>query len=64
LYADLGSYSTGGLTPPFTPESYIQGINAAVAAGFECVIIDSITHEWNEILASVQALGGRQQTAR
>ena len=47
LYADLGEYSTGALKPPFTPESYIKGIQAAVEAGFECIIIDSISHEWN-----------------
>ena len=35
------------LRPPFTPEAYIEAIDAAEAAGADCIIIDSISHEWN-----------------
>jgi hypothetical protein len=35
------------LAPPFTPEAYIEAISAAEAAGADCIIIDSISHEWN-----------------
>lgn len=35
------------LTPPFTPERYIEALNAGAAAGFECIILDSSSHEWN-----------------
>lgn len=47
LYADLGPYSVLTLTPPYTPEQYTEAINLAVKAGFECVIIDSLSAEWN-----------------
>lgn len=31
---------------PFSPERYIEAIDAAVAAGAEVIVIDSVTHEW------------------
>ena len=47
LYSHLGEFSCLDLKPPFTPERYIEAINLAVKSGFECVIIDSSTHEWS-----------------
>jgi hypothetical protein len=47
LYDHLGEFNTLVLTAPFTPEKYIEAINAGVAAGFECLIIDSTSHEWD-----------------
>ncbi len=47
LYEHLGDFNTLVLTAPFTPEKYIEAINAGVAAGFECIIIDSTSHEWD-----------------
>lgn len=61
LYADLGTYSTINLKAPYTPERYIQAINAVQEAGFDVCIIDSITHEWEECLVIQAALGGRYQ---
>lgn len=46
LYAHLGKYSVVNITAPFTPEKYIDAINLCIEAGFEVVIIDSISHEW------------------
>jgi hypothetical protein len=46
LYADMGEFSVLTIAAPFTPEKYIQAINEAVTAGFECIIIDSLSHEW------------------
>ena len=31
---------------PFSPDRYMQAIDAAVAAGAEVIVIDSVTHEW------------------
>lgn len=31
---------------PFSPERYCQAIDAAVKAGAEVIVIDSVTHEW------------------
>lgn len=47
LYSHLGDYNTIVLGAPFTPERYIQAIQACENAGMECIIIDSITHEWD-----------------
>ena len=47
LYEHLGAFNTLVMTAPFTPEKYIQAIAAGVAAGFECIIIDSASHEWD-----------------
>lgn len=47
LYADLGGYSTLTINPPYSPQKYIEAIYAAEAAGFELVIIDSLSHAWS-----------------
>lgn len=31
---------------PFSPRRYIEAIDAAVSAGAEVIVIDSVTHEW------------------
>ena len=46
LYSHLGPYSVLPIRAPYTPEAYIEAIRAAEQAGFEAIIIDSITHEW------------------
>lgn len=63
LYSNLGEFNVIDLQPPYTPEKYIQAINACVDAGMEVVIIDSTTHEWaclieeNELLAQSKFRG-------
>jgi hypothetical protein len=47
LYDHLGEFNVVDLSPPFSPERYIQAIDTCVNAGMECIIIDSSTHEWN-----------------
>lgn len=64
LYSDLGEYNVMPLTAPFSPERYIEAIKACVSAGMECIIIDSITHEWDGkggCLEIVEQLGGKYQ---
>lgn len=46
LYSNLGPYSVLNIESPYTPERYIEAIKSAEEAGFEVIIIDSITHEW------------------
>lgn len=46
LYSSLGEYNVISLSPPFTPESYIEAIKEAENAGMEVIIIDSVSHEW------------------
>lgn len=47
LYAHLGDFNVLPLEAPYTPEKYISAIATCEAAGMECIIIDSITHEWS-----------------
>lgn len=45
LYADLYDYDIARLTS-FSPKSYITAINAAEKAGYDVLIIDSLSHAW------------------
>lgn len=47
LYSHLGGFQTIDLQAPFTPERYIQAIDACIAGGIECIILDSSSHEWS-----------------
>lgn len=47
LYSDLVDFDVLELNAPFTPEAYIEAITDAEKAGYEVLIIDSLTHEWN-----------------
>lgn len=40
-------FDTMEIVPPFTPEKFIKGIIEAESAGYDVLIIDSTTHEWN-----------------
>lgn len=46
LYAHLGNYDVCSLDAPFTPEKYIEAIRAAESAGYDTIIIDSLSHAW------------------
>jgi hypothetical protein len=47
LYDQVHDFDVIDLTPPFTPERYIDAIASAEAAGYEIIIIDSVTHCWS-----------------
>lgn len=47
LYSDLVDFDVLELAPPFSPEAYITAIKEAEAAGYDILIIDSASHEWN-----------------
>lgn len=47
LYEHLGEFNVIDLQPPFSPERYIEAIDACLNAGMECIIIDSSSHEWS-----------------
>lgn len=46
LYSHLGDFSVLTLGAPYSPEAYIMAINEAIKNGYECIIIDSLSHEW------------------
>lgn len=47
LYSHLVDFDTLELNAPYRPECFVEALRAAEKAGYEIVIIDSITHEWN-----------------
>lgn len=64
LYSQLGGYNVLTLEKPFSPDRYIEAIQAAEEAGMKVIIIDSITHEWNGqggVLEIQDKMGGRFQ---
>lgn len=62
LYAHLGDYNVLSLAPPFTPENYIRAIDICTESGMEVIIIDSISHEWDELLDFHSKLAGNSFT--
>lgn len=46
LYADKFEFDVLELEPPYAPERYIEAMNAAVQAGYDIIIMDSISHAW------------------
>jgi hypothetical protein len=49
FYSDVVPFQHGRLEN-FHPKSYIEVINAAVSAGFEVLVIDSLSHCWMNVL--------------
>lgn len=47
LYSDMVDFDVLELGAPYTPERYRQAVKAAENAGYNVIIIDSITHEWS-----------------
>lgn len=47
LYADQYSFDVLELSPPYEPERFIEAIAAAEDAGYDVIVLDSITHEWS-----------------
>ncbi len=62
LYAHLGEYKTLSLEPPYSPERYMEGIDICLEAGIEVIIIDSTTHEWDNLLDYHSSLAGNSFT--
>lgn len=49
LYAHLAEFDVLELDPPYSPERFIEAVKAAEGAGYEVLIVDSITHEWSGV---------------
>lgn len=47
LYDTLHEFDVVDLKPPFTPERYIEAITAVEQAGYDVIIVDSVTHCWS-----------------
>lgn len=46
LYSHLAEFDVLELTAPYSPERFIEALDAAQQAGYDVVIVDSVTHEW------------------
>jgi hypothetical protein len=46
MYSDLCDYDVAPITAPFTPQKYIDAIREAGQAGYDVLIIDSLSHAW------------------
>lgn len=49
LYEQLVDFDVLNLDAPFSPERYIDAIKAAEAAGYDVLVVDSMTHEWSGV---------------
>lgn len=47
LYADVTDFDTLDFAPPFQPRRYIKALELAEENGYDAIIVDSISHEWN-----------------
>ncbi len=45
-YADIFEFDTDTLGQPFTPEKYVEAIGSAEKAGYDVVIVDGVSPEW------------------
>ena len=66
MYADDFRFDHSAFEPPFTPARYLEQIQAADAAGYGVVVVDSASHEWageGGVLdmadAEIERMGGR-----
>ena len=50
LYANLGDYNIIPVSSPYTPEKYIQAIELAETSEMKVIIIDSLSHGWENLL--------------
>jgi len=62
LYAHLGAYQVLPLSAPFSPERYIQAIQTCEQAGMEVIILDSVTHEWENLIDTHASMSGNSFT--
>ncbi len=46
LYSNLGSFNVVSVSPPFTPERFIEAIDMCEDYGCDVIIIDSLSHAW------------------
>ena len=63
-YANEFDYDIIDLTPPFIPEQFIEAIDFAIDNGYDILIMDSTSHEWEGkggCLEIHQRAGGKYQ---
>lgn len=61
-YADEFDFDDIQLEAPYTPEKYIEAIDLAVESGYDTLIIDSTSHEWEYLLDVHSKMSGNSYT--
>ena len=59
LYADRFAFDVMDMHQPFTVAKFMAAIDEAVKAGYDVLIIDSISAEWQELLSEKEMLDAR-----
>lgn len=62
LYSDKFAFDILEIDPPYTVQKYMEGIRAAESAGYDVLMIDSISHAWagdGGLLSKKEALDNR-----
>lgn len=62
LYSDRFEFDTLVIEPPYTIAKYLEGIRAAESAGYDVLVIDSLSHAWagdGGLLQKKEALDAR-----
>ena len=59
LYADRFQFDVLEMHSPFTVQKFMAAIQDATTAGYDCLILDSISAEWQELLTEKEALDAR-----
>ena len=62
LYCDIADYDVAEIAPPFSVDKYIGAIKGAEDAGYDVLIIDSLSHAWSKqggILDEVNKRAGK-----
>jgi AAA domain len=45
-YAEMFAFDVAELDPPYSPARYLEAIEAADAAGYPVIVVDSMSHSW------------------
>ena len=48
LYASTTAYDIITLSPPYKPSLYIEALKAGEDAGYDAIIVDSLSHAWSD----------------
>lgn len=64
LYGDNFEYDCTQISAPFSPQKYVEAIKEAEKAGYDILIIDSLSHAWvgeGGVLSIAERMGGQFQ---
>jgi hypothetical protein len=62
LYSHLGPYNVLSLSAPYSPERYTSAIETCEKAGMDTIVLDSVTHEWENLLDTHASMTGNSFT--